>query len=146
MNNFSTFSMCFAVLFSGSFSQAQKLSAQLNNKAFEESFNFPTKNRITKLFLQASEILNFLKNNEYFNEITSGQNFFWYFELSPALVYYPDPKVRLEAGGFLWRDFGDDEFTRVAPVFRLTYKKDCTSVTFGNVVGNLNHQLIEPTL
>ena len=139
MNKLSRF-LCVLGIISG-FCSTQKLSAQLNNTAFEENFYFNSE-QDNKLYFKLRSF-NFLKNNEFFNDITSGRTLFGTLNI-PSLVYYPDPKVRLEAGGFLWKDFGDDEFTRIAPVFRLTYKKDCTSVTFGNLLGNLNHQLIEP--
>ncbi|MDX2304751.1 MAG: hypothetical protein NW226_18215 [Microscillaceae bacterium] len=139
MNNFSLVS--FYILILSSVLVSQKLRAQLNNEAFAEKLEMNS-NQEKKLFLKLRN-LNFLKNNEYFNPITSGQTFFGTF-LMPSLVYYPNAKVRLEAGGFFWKDFGDDAFTRIAPIFRLTYQKDCTSVTFGNLVAHLNHQLIEP--
>jgi hypothetical protein len=44
----------------------------------------------------------------------------------------------------LWKDFGNDKFSAIQPTFKVTIKKDSTTFRFGNINGNLNHQLVDP--
>lgn len=115
--------------------------AQLNNQAFDDSLSIVPKNA-QKLYFQLHN-LNFVKNNEYFNDIIPGQTFFGY-QLKPRLVYFPAKNVRVDAGMYVLRDFGKEQFSQIAPVFSIKFQKDSTSVTLGTLQGNLSHRLIEP--
>ena len=115
--------------------------AQLNNKVFEDSLSIHS-NDAQKLYLQLQN-LNFVKNNEYFNDIIPGQTFFGY-QLKPRLVYFPAKNVRVDVGMYVLRDFGKEQFTQVAPVFSVKFQKKNTSLTLGTLQGNLGHRLIEP--
>jgi hypothetical protein len=119
----------------------QSAWAQLNNKVLEEGLSFESE-RKNALFLKLTNF-NFVRNNEYFNDIVSGQTFFGY-QLAPTLIYYPTASLRLEAGAFFWKDFGNPDYSLVAPIFSLKYFKDSLSIIFGNLEGNVQHHLIEP--
>ncbi len=117
------------------------VQAQLNNEALTDPLLMSASEE-PSLYLKVSNF-NFLRNNEYFNNITTGQTFFGT-QFSPSLVFYPNARIRLEVGGFFWKDFGDDNFTRLSPIFSFKYQVDSTSITFGNLQANYAHQLIEP--
>ncbi|MCU0444544.1 MAG: hypothetical protein MUE85_06460 [Microscillaceae bacterium] len=88
-------------------------------------------------------VLSYFRNNEYFNPIVSGETLFGYL-FSPTFTYYPTEHLRLDVGAFFRQDFGSTRFSQVSPFFRLQYKKDSTSVIFGNLQANHSHLLIEP--
>ncbi|OJJ14522.1 hypothetical protein BKI52_42860 [marine bacterium AO1-C] len=115
--------------------------AQLNNQIFVDSLSIQPK-EVHKLYLQVQN-LNFVKNNEYFNDIIPGQTFFGY-QLKPRFVYFAAKNVRVDAGMYVLRDFGKEQFTRVAPVFSVKFQKSNTSLTLGTLQGNLAHRLVEP--
>ena len=85
----------------------------------------------------------FFKNNEYFNQIIEGQTLFGT-QLNPQLVYYPAQNLRLEAGVFLWKDFGNPRLQLVRPTFRGTWTKGRSQFILGNIRPHLNHDYIEP--
>ena len=85
----------------------------------------------------------FFKDNEYFNDIVAGYTLFGT-QLNPQLVYYPTQDLRLEAGVFLWKDFGNPRLRQVRPTFRATWTRGSSQFIFGNIKANLNHGYIEP--
>ncbi|MGI4870188.1 MAG: hypothetical protein ACRYFX_03300 [Janthinobacterium lividum] len=85
----------------------------------------------------------FFKDNEYFNPIVQGYTLFGT-QLNPQLAYYPTKDLRLEAGVFLWKDFGNPQFRQVRPTFRATWTHGNSQFIFGNIRPNLNHNYIEP--
>ena len=87
---------------------------------------------------------NFLKNNEYFNEMENGFTFIG-FMLQPKLEYYPSSNTRIDFGLHLLKYSGKDEFTKILPVFSFRYKPT-NNLTFiaGSLSGTVNHNLIEP--
>ena len=85
----------------------------------------------------------FFKDNEYFNPIVEGYTLFGT-QLNPQLVYYPTKDLRLEAGVFLWKDFGNPALRQVRPTFRATWTHGASQFIFGNIKANLNHGYIEP--
>ncbi len=87
--------------------------------------------------------LNFMRNYEYFNPIEEGFTLFGY-ELNPRLSFMPNKYLRLEAGVFLRKDFGNNLYTQVQPTFTLKASKNGCSMLIGNIEGSLNHRLIEP--
>ena len=115
--------------------------AQLNNEALRQRLPVQAGN--------ANEIrfglyaFGFSKNNEYFNKIADGYTLFGY-HLNPKLIYYPAPFVRLEAGAFLWKDFGSSGYEQIAPTFTAKIQRENWSLIFGTLEGNLNHGYIEP--
>lgn len=87
--------------------------------------------------------LNFMRNYEYFNEIEEGFTLFGY-ELNPRLAFMPGKYLRLEAGLFVRKDFGNDKYTQVHPTFTAKVSRNGYSMLLGNIEGSLNHRLIEP--
>ncbi|KUG06556.1 hypothetical protein [Solirubrum puertoriconensis] len=85
----------------------------------------------------------FSKDNEYFNKIFEGRTYYGT-QLAPRLVYYPSPKLRLEAGIFLWKDYGTPRLRQVRPLFTALYQTGPHRFLFGNIEGHLNHGYIEP--
>lgn len=85
----------------------------------------------------------FFKDNEYFNKIVDGYTLFGT-QLNPQLVYYPTKDLRLEAGVFLWKDFGNPELKQVRPTYRATWTVNKHQFILGNIRANLNHNYIEP--
>ncbi len=117
------------------------LFAQLDNQSLEEPVVLRPE-RVDELWLQIQNF-NFLRNNEYFNPIVSGETFLGT-QLSGSLLYAPSPNLQLEAGVFLLQDFGSENFRSVKPLIRLTYQKKATKMIFGNLQANYAHRLIEP--
>ena len=87
----------------------------------------------------------FFKDNEYFNDIVEGYTLFGT-QLNPQLVYYPTKELRLEAGVFLWKDFGTPLLRQVRPTYRATWTHGPHQFIFGNIRANLNHGYVEPLL
>lgn len=118
-----------------------KTNAQLPNGLFNDTLRVEAK-RAKQLYLGISN-LNYTKNNEYFNKIADGYTLFGY-QLNPKLIYYPSENLRIEGGVFLWKDFGNEKFTKVLPTFTLKYQRDSLAFLFGNLEGSLQHGLVEP--
>ena len=85
----------------------------------------------------------FFKDNEYFNKIVDGYTLFGT-QLNPQLVYYPAKDLRLEAGVFIWKDFGNPVLKQVRPTYRATWTTGHHQFVLGNIRANLNHNYIEP--
>lgn len=87
---------------------------------------------------------NFLKNNEYFNRYTEGITWFGSM-IQPEIQYAFSSKARLSAGWFLRYYYGRDKINTSLPVFRFEYDfLPGARLTFGQITGQLDHQLIEP--
>lgn len=115
--------------------------AQINNSAF--LFNDPldsNKNNNWKVDFQS---LSYFQNKEFFGKIADGFTLFGN-QITPKIIYSPSQKVSIEAGVFVQKDFGNTRFSAIQPIFTVVIKKDSTQFRFGNLKGNLNHQLIEP--
>ncbi|UYZ58992.1 hypothetical protein [Hymenobacter latericus] len=85
----------------------------------------------------------FFKDNEYFNNIIEGYTLFGS-QVHPKLVYYPTEKLRLEAGVFLWQDFGNAKLRQAQPTFTARYRSGPHEIVLGNIRGHLHHGYIEP--
>lgn len=122
---------------------AQYGFAQLNNTHLE-TFQYIDSTKNQQLYFQFNSF-SFLKNNEYFGKIADGFTLFGN-QFSPKFIYQPAPNVSIEAGVYAWKDFGNDEFTSVQPIFTIKVQKDSSQFLFGNLDGQLNHHLVEPML
>jgi len=91
----------------------------------------------------ALNTLTFFKDNEYFNKIIEGYTLFGT-QLNPQLVYYPTKELRLEAGVFLWKDFGNPQLQQVRPTYRATWTQGPHQFILGNIRPHLNHNYAEP--
>lgn len=87
---------------------------------------------------------NFLKNNEYFDPLTEGITYLGS-ELQPEITYAFARQARLTAGWYFRYYYGTEKFNRSLPVFRFEYEpKPNVKLVFGQLHGQLNHQLIQP--
>jgi len=85
----------------------------------------------------------FLRNDEYFNRLVDGVRLLGT-QLNPQLVYHPSPALRLEAGVFIWKDYGNPALRQLAPTFRGTWTRGGSQFIFGNILPTLSHGYIEP--
>ncbi len=87
---------------------------------------------------------NFLKNNEYFNDMVDGYTLIGY-HISPKLVYYPFKKAKIEMGVHFLKYSGIDKFTKVIPSLSFQYNAGKSAkIIIGTLQGATNHQMIEP--
>lgn len=114
---------------------------QLNNQAF--LYRLPIKPENAGQLRVAVQGFLFSKDNEYFNKINEGKTLYGT-QLAPRLVYFPSANVRLEAGIFLYKDYGTPRLRQVRPLFTAKYQNGPHSLLFGNIEGQLNHGYIEP--
>ena len=121
---------------------SQSLSAQLFNRVFDEALLYPDTISNKRLYFNFKN-LNFLRNNEYFNPVVTGETLFGN-QISPSISYYPNKYVRLEAGVFLQKNFGETDYAQIQPIYTVRYQRDSSSITFGNLEANTQHGLIEP--
>ena len=114
---------------------------QLDNRAFLHPLPVgPPYERQLRLDVHA---FLFNKDNEYFNKIEEGRTYFGA-HLLPRLVYFPSANLRVEAGVFLWKDYGTPRLRQVRPVLTIKYQNGPHNILFGNIEGNLHHGYIEP--
>jgi len=114
---------------------------QLNNRVFEDRMALDPADS-GKLFVGVNT-LGFFKNNEYKKTLIEGYTLFGY-QFQPFLSYHLTPNIRIDAGGFFQKDFGNNNVSTAAPVFSIKWKSRHSSVIFGTLEGSLNHRLIEP--
>ncbi len=114
---------------------------QLNNMVFEDrmALDAPDSGKL----LAGLNALGFFKNNEYVRTIVKGYTLFGY-QFQPYLSYHVARNVRIDAGAYFQKDFGNSDISTVAPIFSVKWKSKDYSVIFGNLEGSLNHRLIEP--
>lgn len=135
------FSISFFVFFVIGLSSNNHAYAQLNNNALLRPIEVKPENANEVRF--GVYLLGFNKNNEYFNDIADGYTLFGY-HFIPRLTYNYGSLLRLEAGAFIWKDFGSSGFQDIQPVFTAKIQKENWALLFGTLEGNLNHGYIEP--
>ena len=90
------------------------------------------------------ENTNFVKNNEYFNKFYDGYTLLGY-SLKPKLIYFPSANTKIEAGAYILKYSGVEEFSKVLPVFTFQYRiGPHLDFVLGSLYGTINHKLIEP--
>ena len=86
----------------------------------------------------------FFKNNEYFDNFAYGYTGLGFF-VKPTLEYYFTPKIKVNAGVYLLKYSGRNNFTQVIPILSVQYKMaKSLELVMGNIYGTANHQLAEP--
>ncbi|GGF16496.1 hypothetical protein [Hymenobacter cavernae] len=122
---------------------APNARAQLDNRAFLYPLTVrPAYDHQLRLSVNAFQ---FFKDNEYFNKIADGYTLFGT-QFNPRLTYFPSPNLRVEAGVFLWKDYGNPRLQQVRPTFTAVYQSPNgkNRVLFGNIESHLHHGYIEP--
>jgi hypothetical protein len=117
------------------------VTAQLNNEPFVNRLQVSPEDS-GRLYLGINA-MGFSKDNEYFSGIIDGYTLYGY-QLAPGLSYQFAPYWRIDAGAWLQKDFGNKDYTTIAPIFTIKHQKNHISTIFGNLEGSLNHRLIEP--
>ena len=115
--------------------------AQLDNSHL--GIQLPIDSQYNQELLFNFHNLDFMRNTEYFTPIERGETLFGY-DVLPNLVYYPGPKLRITAGLFARKDFGNDQFSIIAPFYNVKYGANGISAEVGNLEGGVEHRLIEP--
>ncbi len=93
----------------------------------------------------AIENHNFIKNNEYFNNIADGYTLLGS-SLHPKLLFYPIPKAKLEFGVFGLTYAGLDTFHKIIPTFSFTYTMKDSELIMGTLQSKKSHHLIAPLI
>ncbi|MFT4522548.1 MAG: hypothetical protein ACI8ZN_001498 [Bacteroidia bacterium] len=114
-------------------------SAQLNNSFFNSS----KKNQAVGDFSLSLENLNYFRNVEYKTLQDEGRTLFGY-QFSPELNYQLSDHVQVSAGWWIQRDFGGSGFYQSIPIYSLQIKKNEHTLRFGNLLGGMQHNLLEP--
>lgn len=125
----------FAVLYSS------LAHGQLNNNALKQAI--PVKSENANQIRIGLHAFGFSKNNEYFNKIADGYTLFGY-HLMPRVSYYPSAAVRIDAGAFLWKDFGSSGYQDFQPTFTVKWQQENWAFVFGTLEGNVSHGYVEP--
>lgn len=115
--------------------------SQINNELLENDISF--NDSITPALSLSIYENSYFKNNEYFEDITTGYTLFGT-QLQTALNYTPNKYIRLSGGLYLRKDFGQDKLHKVAPIFTMQLQKNGYRVIMGNLESNISHRLIEP--
>lgn len=115
--------------------------AQLNNSVFEQRMSVEPADS-NKLFIGIN-VLGFTKDNEYFDTVIDGYTLFGY-QLNPYLSYNISKNVRLDAGVYVQKDFGNDDYSKVQPTLSLKIRNNNFNFIFGTLEGSTHHRLIEP--
>ncbi len=115
--------------------------AQLNNNSFSLPLTFDSLK--TDHWGVGFENLNFMRNTEYENLVDKGVTLFGY-QLAPIFHFKVHDSVQLSGGIFLRKDFGQDGFNRIEPIFTLKIRKKGHQFIFGTLEGSTDHKLIEP--
>ncbi|WP_338790364.1 hypothetical protein [Bernardetia sp. MNP-M8] len=130
--------------------------AQLDNSSFypkKELYSFSdsaskvNKNSNQRQLNLEIDYFGFFRNREFFETIADGYTLFGSHFLS-KLSYSADTTLKISGGIFLRKDFGsaanNSRFNQIQPYFQFLYKKNKHQFVFGNLEGNLQHNLIEP--
>lgn len=115
--------------------------AQLDNRAFEQRMVVEPADS-NKLFLGIN-MLGFAKDNEFFDTVVEGYTLFGY-QLNPYVSYNIAKNVRLDAGVYVQKDFGNEEYSEVKPTLSLKIRNNNFNFVFGTLEGSVHHRLIEP--
>jgi hypothetical protein len=118
-----------------------QLMAQVDIKILENESVF-NGSKLKKVQFRFNS-LNYVKNNEYFNQIADGYTLFGYY-LNPKIAYQPHEKVQIEAGVFVRKEFGTSGLKEVEPTFTVQVKHANWRFLFGNIEGYISHRMIEP--
>lgn len=117
------------------------IQAQINNSGLEQPVRKDT--TLQTPFSFSLRVLAFNKNNEYFNKIVSGYTLFGT-RIIPSVGWQLHEQVKVSAGIFLQKDFGNNNLTYSIPYFSILYDWNDSQLLFGNINGSIHHRQIEP--
>lgn len=117
------------------------VQAQIDNSKL--STEIPVTDSMEHHLMLSISNINFLKNNEYFNDIVTGYTLFGT-QLATQIAYQPSRYARIQGGIFLHKDYGNPQLTKVAPLLTLKLEKNNYALLFGNLEANFAHRVIEP--
>jgi len=89
--------------------------------------------------------LSFIKNNEYFNDISDGLTLLGS-QVHPEFIYNPSDHAQFRSGLFLLKYFGEESIDKAIPTFSFKYVNEKHHFTIGNLYARDNHRLIEPLM
>lgn len=113
------------------------------SQSYEYFFSDDYKNTDSSKFSISVDNVNFIKNNEYFNDFLKGYTLIGYF-IKPTVIYRPYKILNIHAGVFLRKYFGAKDFIYAKPVFSIRYFPNKNlSLLFGELHGTLNHELTD---
>lgn len=96
------------------------------------------------IYLQIDN-LNFLKDNEYSNNIADGYTLIGS-QLHPKVAFYPHPKAKLEFGLFGLTYAGLNKYYKIIPTFTFSYQMEKSLFNMGSYYDKTNHKLIAPLM
>lgn len=115
------------------------LCAQLSNQFFRRGPAMP-KTKWGGTF----EALQYLKNNEYYNNLNPGSTLFG-FQTRGLMHYRITESAVFSAGALLQRDFGDQQgLSRAIPLFNFELRRGFWLWNLGNIKPHIHHNLAEP--
>ncbi len=120
---------------------SNSLKAQLYNRVFEQDDTLIAND--TQTIKLNFEMLNYLRNTEYFDVIEKGQTLFGSL-IQAHLTYQPYKHVMLKGGLQTRQDYGSTGYHTVQPVFSISIFKHHWRYNFGAMQGTANYGFIEP--
>ncbi len=115
--------------------------AQLDNRFLESPISLS--DSIEENLLLNIQTNSFFKNNEYFNDISTGYTLMGS-QLFAQMAYLPNQHFRIQTGIFLYKDFGNDTMLKIRPLLTMKFQKNGYSFLFGNLEGSYSHRMLEP--
>ncbi len=114
----------------------------VNSQVFQDYYN----NRQDSIINEGDVYLNlnastWFYNNEYFNPFYKGYTLIGA-DFDPSLIYQLNSRLRVSAGTYLHRYYGESLETTVKPLFSIEYHpNEALSVLMGSYKGGENHHL-----
>jgi hypothetical protein len=108
-------------------------------------FATPVKAADSNTISLAYSNLFYFRNYEYYNPVQTGYTPFgsWH---QPRIALQPNKWLRMEAGIFLQKDFGDKKLEKALPVFSIQLQQKNFRMIFGALEGAQSHRLTEPLI
>lgn len=123
------------------------LNAQLDNNIFKsEPDTKPVPAIKSRKWLGELGMLNYLRNEEYFNPMNPGETLLGA-QFKGLIHYHPLSNMRISGGLMYQKDFGDPKFTsRLFPLIQLRYTPANWTLNFGNLDAHVRHNMLEPMI
>lgn len=115
--------------------------AQVDNSFFDWTPQFSSTDS-GRLGIEV-ENLNYLRNVEYSTYADKGRTLYG-LQAGSQIHYQISSNVAVRAGIYATKDFGNDNFTDVLPLYGITWKSNNSTLNFGNIEGAMMHRLIHP--